>query len=267
MAEAKPNIPQGDDRSRGKPSPCFATALCIASAILMTAGACVYHRRSRERMVGHEGLDDPEIARAFNHIARMPHMRLLRLFAARRAVQLVRHGEAADLGCGPGYLVVDLARQASQLHITGIDLSPEMLREAETYTHRAGLNDRVSFKLGDVERIPFPDQSLDLVVSTLSLHHWGEPVPVLNEVARVLKPGGAFLIFDLRRDLGALSYLLIWFATRVIVPAPLRRINEPIGSRNAAYTLGEADELARQSKLASYRVTSGPLWLTIEGRC
>ncbi len=194
-------------------------------------------------------------------------MHLLRLFVSRRAAQLVRHGEAADLGCGPGYLVADLAHQASQLHITGIDLSPEMLREAETHTRRAGLDDRVSFKLGDVERIPFPDQSLDLVVSTLSLHHWGEPVPVLNEVARVLKPGGAFLIVDLRRDLGVLSYLLIWFATHVIVPAPLRRVKEPLGSRNAAYTLGEADALARQSKLASYKVTSGPLWLTIEGRC
>ena len=88
---------------------------------------------------------------------------------------------------------------------------------------------------------------------------------VLDKIARVLRPGASFLIFDLRRDMAAPFWLLLWFVTRVVVPAALRRVNEPLGSRNAAYTSQEAARLAEQSRLSGWRVTRGPLWLTIEG--
>jgi hypothetical protein len=85
-----------------------------------------------------------------------------------------------------------------------------------------------------------------------------------------LRPGGSFLIFDLRRDMAAPCWLLLWFATHVIVPAALRQVNEPLGSCNASYTPQEAarlaaESLATQSRLSGWRVTCGPLWLTIEG--
>lgn len=237
-----------------------------AVAGLAAAGAWIYHRRARERIVSHAGLDDVRVARAFNRVARMPQMRWLRHWVARRAVGMVSHGEAIDLGCGPGYLVADLARLAPRLRITGVDLSEEMLREAEAFARSAGLAGRATFKLGDVNRIPFPDRSLDLVVSTLSLHHWSDPVLVLNEVARVIRPGGAGLIFDLRRDMAAPLYVLLWAVTRAVVPRALRRANEPLGSRNASYTPQEVAELARASDLSGWRVNSNPLWLTLEGR-
>jgi ubiquinone/menaquinone biosynthesis C-methylase UbiE len=207
-------------------------------------------------------------------------MGLLRWFVVRRAVAMVQEGQAADLGCGPGHLVIRLAQAAPDLQVTGIDLSDEMLVEAERCANRSGLQDRVAFKKGDVVQIPFPDGSLDLVVSTLSLHHWSDPVGVLDEIARVLHrpapvagrpepveggPGGAFLVFDLRRDMSAPFYLLLWFVTRCVVPGALRRVNEPLGSRDAAFTLQEAAHLAAQSRLSGWRVTHGPLWLTIEG--
>lgn len=93
--------------------------------------------------------------------------------------------------------------------MTGIDLSDEMLPQAEGYARRSGVGDRVSFRKGDVQQIPFPDGSLDLVVSTLSWHHWSDPVAVLDEVARVLRPGGSFSIFDLRRDTISPAWLLL----------------------------------------------------------
>jgi hypothetical protein len=61
------------------------------------------------------------------------------------------------------------------------------------------------------------------------------------------------------------GYLLIWFATNVVVPSALRRAQEPLGSRNAAYTLWEAMELAEHSHLTGWRLTAGPFWLIIEG--
>ena len=249
------------------------TLLCGLITAFLLAAWRVYNRRSQERVVSHEGLDDPEVAQAFNRIATMPQMRLLRWFVVRRTVAMVQAGQAADLGSGPGHLVVELAQAAPDLQVTGIDLSDEMLVEAERYARRSGLEDRIAFKKGDVVQIPFPDDSLDLVVSTLSLHHWSDPVGVLDEIARVLRrpeppegrPGGSFLVFDLRRDMTAPFYLLLWFVTHCVVPKALRRVNEPLGSRDAAFTPEEAADLTGQSRLTGWHVTHGPLWLTIEG--
>ena len=256
-----------------------------AAAILITAGWRQYSRRPRERVPSHdEGLDDPAVALAFNKIAALPHMRLLRWFVARRAAQMTQRGQAVDLGCGPGHLVIELARQAPGLQVTGIDLSDEMLERAEELAARSGVAGRqtipqglhaprggtepaagrVSFQKGDVLQILFPDNSLDLVVSTLSLHHWSRPAAVLDEIARVLRPGGSFLIFDLRRDMAMPFWLLMWFVTNLIVPSALRRVNEPLGSRDAAYTPQEAEALAEQSQLDNWRVVAGPLWLIME---
>ena len=236
----------------------------LTAAVLYEAWR-LYGRRSQERVVSDEGMDDPAVPQAFNRVAALPQMRLLRSFVARRAVAMKRSGQAADLGCGPGHLVIRLAQAAPGLQVTGIDLSDAMLVEAEKYARRSGLEDRIAFEKGDAALIPFPDGSLDLVVSSLSLHHWSDPVGVLDEIARVLRPGGAFLVFDLRRDIAAPFYLVLWFGTHWVMPGVLRRVNEPLASRDAAFTLQEAAHLAGQSRLTAWRVTHGPVWLTIEG--
>ena len=234
------------------------------AAVLLTAAARLYSRRPRKRIPVHEGLDDPELAEAFNRVA-LTQMGLLRRYVARRATEMTDSGGAVDLGCGPGYLAVEMARRAPGLQVTGIDLSDEMISEAESFAGRHDMAQAVSFRKGDVQQIPFADGSVDLVVSTLSLHHWREPVAVLDEVDRVLRPGGSFLIFDLRRDLSAPVWLLLWVVTGFVVEPALRRANVPLASRNAAYTPVEVRELAGRSRLRSWRVTSGPVWLIIEG--
>lgn len=234
-------------------------------AVLLGAAWRLYSRRPRKRIPCREGLDDPEIAEAFNRVALMPQMGLVRRYVARRATEMAARGEAVDLGCGPGYLVVEMARRAPELHVTGMDLSDEMLAEADDYARRHDMGQAVSFRKGDVQQIPFADGSVDLVVSTLSLHHWSDPVAVLDEVDRALRPGGSFLIFDLRRDLSAPFWLLLWVVTGFVVEPALRRANEPLASRNAAYTPLEARELAELSRLRGWRVTHGPLWLILEG--
>ncbi|NIV35542.1 MAG: methyltransferase domain-containing protein [Anaerolineae bacterium] len=234
-------------------------------AILLAAAVRLYSRRSRKRIPCQQELDDPEVAEAFSRVALMPQMGLMRRYVARRATEMTARGEAVDLGCGPGYLAVEMARRAPELHVTGIDLSDKMLTEAEDYAGRHDMAQAVSFRKGDVQQIPFADGSVDLVVSTLSLHHWSDPVAVLDEVDRVLRPGGSFLIFDLRRDLSAPAWLLLWMVTGFLVEPALRRANEPLASRNAAYTPLEARELAERSRLRGWRVTRGPVWLIIEG--
>jgi ubiquinone/menaquinone biosynthesis C-methylase UbiE len=241
------------------------------SFVLLLAGLLggawrVYQTRERERVPSPESLDNPAVAAAFNRVAGWPQMRVLRRYVLQRIKNLVSKGEAVDIGCGPGHLIFDLARQLPNLQVTGIDISDEVLEQAESFAAQHGYGDRVCFKKGSAQAVPVPDESFDLVISTLSLHHWHEPVAVLNEVARILRPGGAFLIFDLRRDMAPPFYLLLWFATRFIVPRALRVANEPLGSRNAAYTRQEAVQLVEKSNLSGWRVIDGPLWLIIEGQ-
>ena len=114
----------------------------------------------------------------------LPPMRLLRWFVARRAISATSRGEALDLGCGPGLLVLELARRAPDLRVTGIDLSERMVSAAQERARVRQASRRVSFIRADVQLVPLPDSSMDLVLSTLSLHHWSDPVSVLDEIAR-----------------------------------------------------------------------------------
>jgi SAM-dependent methyltransferase len=111
-------------------------------------------------------------------------------------------GRVLDVGCGPGHLSIRLAREHG-LEVTGLDLDPAMIERARANAERveADDGDRPSFRVGDVASLPFPDGSFDLVVSTLSMHHWDDPSAGLAGIARVLRPGGRALIWDLRPGL------------------------------------------------------------------
>ncbi len=83
--------------------------------------------------------------------------------------------------------------------MTGLDLDPAMIERARANAERARLGAPIPrFEQGDVAALPFGDASFDLVVSTLSLHHWDDPTAGLREIGRVLRSGGRALIWDLR---------------------------------------------------------------------
>jgi len=104
-----------------------------------------------------------------------------------------------EVGCGPGRLSIRLARQHG-LDVTGLDLDPAMIERARANADRPGDGDerRPSFLVGDVASLAFPDGSFDLVVSTLSMHHWADPTAGLAEIGRVLRPGARALVWDFR---------------------------------------------------------------------
>ncbi len=243
----------------------FGMTAGVAISALAVAGWRLYQRRAIARTPSLEGIEDPTAAQAYGRIMRLPHVALLRKYIARRAARLMSAGTAADLGCGPGYLTIELARCMPGLYVTGVDLSDAMLMQAIANARLADVAHQTDFRTGDVAALPFRDASLDLVVSTLSLHHWDDPGPVFDEVARVLRPGGAFLLFDLRRDLGPAPWLLFWLVTHFVVPRSLRHMGEPLGSRDAAYTPAEVAGLLQTSRLIGWRVVPGPFWLSIEG--
>jgi ubiquinone/menaquinone biosynthesis C-methylase UbiE len=106
--------------------------------------------------------------------------------------------QVLDAGTGPGTLARNISRHFPQLRVYGIDLSADMIRLARHHAQRERVQERVQFDIGDVAHLPYPDNSFDLVVSTISLHHWREPVQPLQELYRVLRPGGRLWIYDAR---------------------------------------------------------------------
>ncbi len=98
---------------------------------------------------------------------------------AKIADDLVREIGAAerilDIGCGPGRLLVELARRFPDARLTGVDLDPAMLAAARERLMAEGLDDRVELLVADAVSLPLPDDAFDLVTSSFSLHHWGDP--------------------------------------------------------------------------------------------
>lgn len=103
-----------------------------------------------------------------------------------------------EIGSGPGELALEIARRLPGGELIGIDLADAMIDSAIERARTERLDERVRFVLADAAALPFPDGSFDVAVSTLSLHHWAEPATVFAEIARVLRPGGVALIYDLR---------------------------------------------------------------------
>ncbi len=103
-----------------------------------------------------------------------------------------------DIGTGPGALLIAVAARCPTATIIGIDPAEQMRAAAARRLARANLADRVVVMAGAAESLPLPDASVDLVVSSLSSHHWSEPATAIRELLRVLRPGGRALIYDLR---------------------------------------------------------------------
>jgi ubiquinone/menaquinone biosynthesis C-methylase UbiE len=82
--------------------------------------------------------------------------------------------------------------------VVGIDPSADMVGHATDRIRAAGLSGRAETRVATAEDLPFPDESFDAVVSTLSSHHWADPAAAVAEQARVLRPDGHLWAFDLR---------------------------------------------------------------------
>lgn len=98
-----------------------------------------------------------------------------------------------DVGCGGGHVTFNVAPHVRE--VVAYDLSPEMLGVVATAARDRGL-DNVETRQGVVEKLPFGDESFDVVLSRYSAHHWHDLTAGLGEAARVLKPGGVVGIVD-----------------------------------------------------------------------
>ncbi len=111
-----------------------------------------------------------------------------------RMVSAGPNDRVVDLACGPGTLALRFARHVRW--ICGLDLTPAILALARSNAKKDGLANLVCV-LGDAQSLPFGDGSLDLAITSYSLHHISDPAKVLQEMARVVKPGGRVGVLDI----------------------------------------------------------------------
>ncbi len=100
-------------------------------------------------------------------------------------------GQILDVGCGTGRFLRRARTRWPGIRGTGVDAAEGMVTRARE------LNPGATFEIAFAEALPFPAASVDLVVSSVSLHHWTDPQKGLDEIARVLRPGGWVCLADI----------------------------------------------------------------------
>ena len=126
---------------------------------------------------------------------------------------LIQPGDCVlDVGCGTGEVTLAAKTRAKQGAVYGIDPAPEMIAVARSKAARKRLD--MDFRVGVIEALPFADASMDVVTSSLMMHHLPDDLKIrgLAEIYRVLKPGGRLLIADFLRPTGSfLNHVFIVF--------------------------------------------------------
>src|SRR5262245_27556051 len=137
------------------------------------------------------------------------------------------HEHLLDIGCGTGLPAVRMA-QASGGRVTGINVSREHLTRSARTARAHGLADRVTFQYGNAMAMEFPDGTFDAAMAIEVYAHLSDRQKAFHETARVLRPGGQFLLseFTMRgtpSEAGLTAYRQVW---RCVAPTSLARVIE-----------------------------------------
>ncbi|MCQ6563813.1 class I SAM-dependent methyltransferase [Paenibacillus mendelii] len=109
-------------------------------------------------------------------------------------IKLQPNDKVLELGCGAGFAIQLLQNQLTDGHVIGIDLSKTMVRSATIRNKKAIKSGRAEIRYGSAEEIPYPNSSFDKVFSIHSIYFWDDLPRSINEIFRVLKPGGSVII-------------------------------------------------------------------------
>jgi ubiquinone/menaquinone biosynthesis C-methylase UbiE len=148
------------------------------------------------RVLETEAMDT--LAEAVDYDA-MDHGEVNRLFVADLLTAGLEEGEILDLGAGTAQIPIELCRRRPTARVLAVDSAENMLKVARQNIHEAGLAGRIRLQRVDAKRLPYPAGQFVGVISNSIVHHVPEPREVLEEVWRVVAPGGLIFFRDLFR--------------------------------------------------------------------
>jgi len=184
-----------------------------------------------------------------------------RALARRVAAELPGGGDVLEVAPGPGYFSIELAKLGDYC-ITGLDISHTMVEIARDNARQAGVD--VAFRHGNASDMPFEDEAFDFLLCRAAFKNFTEPERALQEMYRVLKPGGRALIIDLRKDatpenikeavesmhLGLINTMMTKLTFRFML---LKR----------AYTRAQFEQMLSQTKFGPIDIAEGPIGLEL----
>lgn len=207
---------------------------------------------TREEALGYNTMDHSEVNRLFAD-------EVLALIADVNTDNTARL-TLLDPGTGTALIPIEICQRCDQVRIIATDLANEMLKVAAENLRSAELTHRISLELADVRQLPCADQSMDGVIANSLIHHLPEPLPILREMLRVIKPGGFLFLRDLTRpdSLADLESLVRQYAAND-TPHQRQMFSD---SLHAALTLTEIQDLLSACHLppTAARLTSDRHW-------
>lgn len=173
-----------------------------------------------------------------------PQLQTYRREAARLAESLAPGACILEVASGPGYLAVELAK-LDRFRMTGLDVSHTFVSLARDLATRAGVS--VDFELGDATAMPFPPAQFDLVICQAAFKNFDRPVAALNEMHRVLRPGGRAIVQDMSGEASAAEIAAEVDGMNVGPVAGTMTRLILIGLRRRAYSPAQFEGLAKRS--------------------
>jgi ubiquinone/menaquinone biosynthesis C-methylase UbiE len=180
--------------------------------------------------------------------------------ACQVAQQVEPDSRILEVAPGPGYFAVEIAKLGYR--VTGLDISPTMVEIATRNASEAGV--RVKFRQGNASNMPFEPEMFDFVLCRAAFKNFSEPARAIEEMYRVLKPGGRARIIDLRRDASMedVNHQIEAMHLRP-VDAFITRLTFRFMLLKRAYTAAEIRELAAQTSFKSATIDEGGIGLDI----
>jgi ubiquinone/menaquinone biosynthesis C-methylase UbiE len=180
-------------------------------------------------------------------------LQVYRRQAAQIAETLPDGAAVLEVAPGPGYFAVELAK-LGRFNISGLDVSATFVALAQDMAARAHVN--VDFRHGDAAAMPFDDGQFDLVVCQAAFKNFSRPLSAINEMHRVLRPGGRAIIQDMNSDADGAAIKAEVAAMRVGRLAGLTTRVILTWLRRRAYSSAQFEQLAGRSQFGAATVTA-----------
>jgi ubiquinone/menaquinone biosynthesis C-methylase UbiE len=188
-------------------------------------------------------------------------MEELKTTARRIAPYIGDHARVLEIAPGPGYLAIEIAKLTG-CRMVGLDASRTFVRIAGENARKAGVH--IDFEHGDAADLPFPGDRFDFVVCRAAFKNFARPLQALDEMHRVLKPGGVALVIDLRKDFSR-EAVNDHVRGRGPIAAAMIKLTFNTMLKKRAYTKESAGDLVAQSQFRHGDVRLDPmafeLWL------